>query len=465
MQPAVDVRSDTVSAPPTSQACEHPAPWTSLQRVLFRFAFLYLTLYLSYALTDHAWAFGAVGKAIANLWNSAMSWVGVHFFHFDAQDMRPIANGGGDALVEYIQIFATGVLAIAGACIWSFLDRSRTQYDRLYAMLRVLVRYSLAYIILDYGFGKLIPLQMKPPQLWQLLQPYGELIPQDVLWHFMGVSQPYTVFTGFIEVLGGLLLLFKRTTTLGAIVTAAALVNVVALNLCYDVDVKLYSIHLLLMALFLLLPDVKPLVELLVLRRAAAPSSPPTISYRTRVGRMGARLVWLVFVGFVLYTNIGERWKYFRSTYIDPETPPSYGVLEVESFVRNGHEVPPSSTEPRWKNMSFDRSSIGRGPAEVHIRTMDEPPNQWTIFWLQMEWNPATNGMTLISRNPFTGKTERYPFTYQLPDSDDVLLDGQFRGDHLSIRLRKMDTSQYFLAKRRFRWVHPNALWRPRWSR
>jgi len=49
---------------------------------------------------------------------------------------------------------------------------------------------------------------------------------------------------------GGMLLLFRRTVTLGAIASAAALLNIVLLNFCYDVPVKLYSAHLLLMALF-----------------------------------------------------------------------------------------------------------------------------------------------------------------------------------------------------------------------
>ncbi len=55
-----------------------------------------------------------------------------------------------------------------------------------------------------------------------------------VLWWMMGSSPAYTIFSGSIETLGGALLLFRRTATLGAIVSAGAMLNVWMLNMCYD---------------------------------------------------------------------------------------------------------------------------------------------------------------------------------------------------------------------------------------
>lgn len=307
-------------------------------------------------------------------------------------------------------------------------------------------------------------MQFKPPFLWTLLSPYGEFTPQNVLWQFMGVSQAYTIFSGAIEVLGGLLLLFRKTATAGAIVSAAALTNVVMLNLCYDVPVKLYSIHLLLMAVFLLLPDIKPLYEFLVLRRTAVPAQSTEPRYKNRSVRLGTRVLWVLFVVSVLYSNISHQWPYYKHTYIDPEIPPIHGVFEVEYFSRNGREIPPQSTEPRWKNVSFDGSWWGRGHGYVHIRTMDEPPNQWTRFYFFVEFDPVNSSFALIGLDPATLRTVRFPFHYSMPDPDHVLLDGTFKNDQLTVRLRKIDTSKYILAKRRFRWVQPNGLGLPAWS-
>ena len=54
------------------------------------------------------------------------------------------------------------------------------------------------------------------------------------------------MFAGFAEVLGGMLLFWRRTTLLGALILTGVLVNVVAPQLrLSDVPVKLCSLHLL----------------------------------------------------------------------------------------------------------------------------------------------------------------------------------------------------------------------------
>ncbi len=54
----------------------------------------------------------------------------------------------------------------------------------------------------------------------------------------MGYSTPYNVFTGLVETVPAMLLFFRRTATLGALLLVAVLANVVMLNLCYDVPVE-----------------------------------------------------------------------------------------------------------------------------------------------------------------------------------------------------------------------------------
>ena len=93
---------------------------------------------------------------------------------------------------------------------------------------------------------------MSPPQWCMLTTPYGELNRFNVLWNFMGMSPGYMMFTGTIEIVGGLLLFFPRTAVAGYLLVIAVLSNVVALNWFYNVPVKVFSALLLLYALFLL---------------------------------------------------------------------------------------------------------------------------------------------------------------------------------------------------------------------
>ena len=72
----------------------------------------------------------------------------------------------------------------------------------------------------------------------------------------------------------GLLLLYRPTVTLGLFAATGAFLNVVMINMSYDVPVKLYASHLLLACLFLLAWDAKRLFRFLVLNRATPMNSP-----------------------------------------------------------------------------------------------------------------------------------------------------------------------------------------------
>ena len=57
----------------------------------------------------------------------------------------------------------------------------------------------------------------------------------------------------------------------GVLIAAGALTNVFVLNLTYDVGLKVVSFHLVLLAVVLLLPDLRRLADLFVRQRAVAP--------------------------------------------------------------------------------------------------------------------------------------------------------------------------------------------------
>ena len=83
----------------------------------------------------------------------------------------------------------------------------------------------------------------------------------------MGASESYTMFVGFAEMISGILLFPRKTSTLGALMSIGVLSNVVALNFSYDVPVKLYSSHLLAMAIFVLLPEARRLANFFIFNR------------------------------------------------------------------------------------------------------------------------------------------------------------------------------------------------------
>ena len=121
--------------------------------------------------------------------------------------------------------------------------------------------------MLSYGFVKVFKLQFPFFSPDRLLEPYGNSSPMGLAWNFFGFSKGYNYVMGFAELSSGFLLLFRRTTTLGAIVTFVVAGNIMAINYCFDVPVKLLSTALVVMALFLLAKDIHRLINFFFLNK------------------------------------------------------------------------------------------------------------------------------------------------------------------------------------------------------
>jgi hypothetical protein len=194
-----------------------------------------------------------------------------------------------DSLVELTGCGLLLLIAVTGSALWTAVRRDPLGDRRLFAWSHTLIRFSLAGVMMRYGWGKLLPQQFNggdvplPWMLWRL----GDFSPQHLLWIYMGYSRPYAIFCGAGEMLGALLLCSRRTTALGALVLIGVLSNVVAINFAYDVPLKVWSTHLLLTALFIAAPDV-PRLTAVFLKKLAVGEGPffPTLA-RARHGDVG----------------------------------------------------------------------------------------------------------------------------------------------------------------------------------
>ncbi len=122
--------------------------------------------------------------------------------------------------------------------------------------------------------AKVFPLQMPAPQLTRLLEPFGNFSPMGVLWYSIGSSFAYERFVGAVELSAGLLLFIPQTHLLGALLALTASVEIFVLNMTYDVPVKLFSFHLVLMSSVLIAPHAPRLVRALTMRGPAYASWP-----------------------------------------------------------------------------------------------------------------------------------------------------------------------------------------------
>jgi len=415
-----------------------PPSWSLAQRILFRFVFAYLTLYNVPLAGNLIPGMRFLANAYNRLWHFIAPWVAIHIFHLSGPaTVYPAANGSGDTTLDYIQDLCYVVLAAVATLVWSVLDRRRREYIRLHLGLRIGMRYALAFTLFGYGFAKVIPTQFIFPRFSTLIEPLGEFSPMGLLWNFMGYSTPYIVFSGLAEVLGGALLLFRRTATLGAMASAAVLLNIVMLNFCYDVPVKLYSSNLLLTAIFLMAPDLGRLANMLVLNRPTQPAKLDWPAFKKRWMRLAIVGVQVLFLGYFLFTTVRGRLDTYKNFIVGGPKPALYGLWEVESFVRNGQDLPPLATDTtRWKRV------IVQSPAAMSFRMMDDSARSYSTTY-----DAAKNNVTLTSA---ADKNKKDVFAYSKPDPDHLVL----TGDSLAVKLRKVDTSKFLLVNRGFHWIN-----------
>ena len=122
------------------------------------------------------------------------------------------------------------------------------------------------------GIGRLIPVRMPPPQPFDYLRRLGELTPMELVWTLVGASPLFQSVTGLATLIGGLLLLFPKTTLLGALICAANLSMAISVSLFYDMPFTPYLSVLLLLAILLIAPDARRLIDLFLLDRPVEPA-------------------------------------------------------------------------------------------------------------------------------------------------------------------------------------------------
>jgi uncharacterized membrane protein YphA (DoxX/SURF4 family) len=376
----------------------------------------------------------------ASLWpmRQIVFWTAAHIFGV-RQSLVYTGSGSGDKTFDWVLAFCLLILAALATAIWSVLDRRRESYVTLHKWFRVVIRFALASQMIVYGMDKVVPLQMPFPFLTRLVQPYGSFSPMGVLWSSIGASQSYEIFAGCAEMLGGILLIFPRTTMLGALVSLADLVQIFALNMTYDVPVKLFSFHLILMCLFLLAPDFSRLADFFLRNREARPSSAPPL-FRTRRSNRIAFAAQIVFGAWLVGMNIyGARIAWH--TYGGGRTKsPLYGIWDVEKMSVDGQFHPPLLTDrDRWRRAIFDF------PTRI---TFQRPDDSFSGYGAAIN---VTNKTIALTKNG--DKNWKANFTFDRPVKDQLTLDGDMDSHKIHMSLRLADRDKFLLVNRGFQWI------------
>lgn len=436
MEAPAEARIQTESAGVTAGVLEQPLPWSGLTRIAFRFTFFYFLLYNIGTFIDLFPFTDYIAEKYEAFWQRVIPWVGSHVLHL-VSPITVFTNGSGDTTYDYVKALTQFVLAVLVTLIWSILDRKRREYRTLHQWLMLLLRIALGITMISYGAVKVIKSQFPDPSLGRLLQPYGDSSPMGLLWTFMGASKSYTFFAGAVECLGGFLLFIPRLTTLGALISMGAMGNVFLLNMSYDVPVKLFSLHLLLMAVVLAAPDLGRMADFFLFHRAAQ-----LLTYSPRLGKKWA--AWLLFATQVLLIGYYSVISFVHAHQALAEynkRPAISGFWAVDEFALDGQSVPLSLDHPdRWRHFAMGSAF------DVFVIYVDGNRQRY-----RLQVDEAGKKITLTRRDDPTKKSE---LMFTNTQADQLTLTGKMDGRQLNVKLHRSPPPVFLLNTRGFHWIN-----------
>jgi hypothetical protein len=415
--------------------------WRSSTRIAFRFCVVYVGLYVVTTQMLSGLIVLPVGSLpeFGNLppVRTLVFWVATHLFRI-SHTLVVTGSGSGDKTYDWVQTFCLLLIALVATAAWSGVDRHRASYETVHKWFRVFVRFALGSTVISYGFDKVIPLQMPAPTLTRLLEPWGNFSMMGVLWSSVGASFGYEIFVGFAEVIGGVLLFVPRITTLGALVCLGDTFYIFMLNMTYDVPVKLFSFHLILFSLLLLVPDASRLTNVL-LGRAAGPSKEPPLVRGRRALRIALALQ-VIFGAYLVAMNLKgarEGWTTFGGG--APKSP-LYGIWNVDEMSIDGQIRAPLVTDyDRWRRVAF------QSPTGAAFQRMDE-----TFAFYGARVNMSDRSLTLTRGND---KTWKASLSFQQPTPDRLIFDGTMGGRTVHMQLHMVDRNTFTLVNHSFHWI------------
>jgi len=401
-------------------------PWSPLQKIAFRIVSAFFLIYIS-------------GGFLGFIFRAFVPWFGQHVLNME-KEITIFTNGSGDTTYDYVTMLVYWLLTVVVAIVWSILDRKRVHYDQLLYWVAVLVRYYVGMNMLVYGFYKVFHLQMPSPGLSQLIQPFGDKSPMGLAWSYVGFSKGFSQFTGLAELLAGCFLFFRRTLVLGALLCVAVTLNIVAINLFFDVPVKLFSSTLLFMSLFLLAPDAQRLLNFFLLNKPTEERIYPNYLNKRwmRITGLGLKYLFIIYWFYNGIVNIGINGQ---KNYGDKrQRPVLYGLYEAELVLRNQDTIPPLTTDTgRWKNLVIEWEK------NAMVKTMND-----SIQYYRFAVDTVQRKVEIF---PYRDSTLKTYLAYQT-NGKYLTLRGVLQKDSIYMRLKKRDPMSFRLMNRGFRWIN-----------
>jgi uncharacterized membrane protein YphA (DoxX/SURF4 family) len=409
-----------------------------LQRAVLLFLSFYFLLYMFPFPLDQI-PFVSIGIDYYGKWMDQLAlWFGKTLLHLPGLKKIEM-TGSGDTLLDYVRSLLLILLAVIGTLTVLLADRKKEMGPRIFSFLLVYARYYLGLFLLVYGFGKIFPSQFPPSDPSRMEDTFGSASPMGLLWTFMGASKSFTFFSGLMEITAGYLLLFRRTKTLGALISIAVMTNVVMLNFSYDVPVKLFSVHLVLISFLVIWRDIGKLALFFTGKQTSALDYPIYV-YNKNYKRLISR--WakgIVIIGFSILF-ISDDYEATTNSAGKPTSAQRDGCYKPSLIILNNDTL-----------VSDQKQALSK--LLINGEYMGLVNGSENLTYYKSSFDTVAKVIHLTSSKD---STKRYNFAYR-EEKGNLDLNGMWNGKMLQAVFRKKDPKNYLLLNRGFHWINEYA--------
>ncbi len=253
-----------------------------------------------------------------------------------------------DSTTIYLLFLVLFLIAISLNLFLQFSSFWKNNQRKIFNILQLILVYYLALIMLKYGFDKIFKAQFYLPEPNTLFTPLGMLDKDILYWSTIGSSHSYSVFIGLLEVIPAMMLLFKKTRILGLFILSGVLLNVLFVNLGFDISVKLFSSFLLFITLILLAPSLKNILQFFVMNKSIS------LSYFTGENFIHPKVIRFSIKGIIVLFIFSESlFPYIQSGNYNDDIAPRISM-------HGAYEITKTQSDGILENLNIKRFFIHR---------------------------------------------------------------------------------------------------------
>lgn len=166
--------------------------------------------------------------------------------------------------------------------LWHFREKKqRIDSEQTLAFLQGLIIYVEAYVFFKFGLLKLLNLHMTSSLILSDM-PGDSLSGYHLMDYFFGRAPLFKLIIGWLQLAGASLLLFRKTRLAAIFVLMPVIVNIVCMDILYEVgQVTLVAVLLLAGLVYLLVQEREKLIRLFL----DAQSTMPVFRFRNNISR------------------------------------------------------------------------------------------------------------------------------------------------------------------------------------